>query len=208
METDFMGGIATPKADKRLPVYVRMNELKQLFQSLEFSSKPYALRNELMFKLLATTGMRRQEIVDLTWNQLDLEQKTIRIYGKGRKERLIPLHAIVLPLLERYKKQQLPHQIHPDVTVFMTRSNQPIDPRVLHRMFKYALIHAGLPPQRFSLHHLRHTFATLLLQNKDHSIDLRTLQELLGHDSLYTTGMYTHVDLEDMRRAIQSFDFT
>jgi site-specific recombinase XerD len=103
--------------------------------------------------------------------------------------------------LERYKKQQLPHQIHLDVTVFVTRSNQPIDPRVLHRMFKYALIHAGL-------HHLRHTFATLLLQNKEHSIDLRTLQELLGHDSLSTTGIYTHVDLEDMRRAIQWFDLS
>jgi site-specific recombinase XerD len=204
IEVDFMAGVPSPKMDKRLPTYLHLVELKQLFRSLELCKQKFALRNELLFKLLVSTGMRRQEIVDLTWRQLDFDQKSIRVYGKGRKERLLPLHPVVLPLIKKYQAQQPAHQVHDDEPVFVNPKNKSICPRVLHRIFKRELVRAGLPPNRFTLHHLRHSFATILLQNKD--VDLRTLQELLGHESLSTTGMYTHVDLKDMIRAIESFD--
>jgi site-specific recombinase XerD len=74
-----------------------------------------------------------------------------------------------------------------------------------HIVFKRILEHAGLPTARFSIHHLRHTFATLLLQASHNKVDLRTLHELLGHERLATTSMYTHVDLEQKKKAIQSF---
>jgi site-specific recombinase XerD len=205
IKSDFMSGVANPKCDKTLPVYMRLSELKQLFRSLELCKHRFALRNELLFKMLATTGMRRQEIVNLTWRQLDVEQKTIRIFGKGRKERLLPLHSMVLPLLQQYRNQQPPHLVHDEEAVFTNPKNVAINPRVLHRIFKRELVRAGLPPTRFSLHHLRHSFATILLQGKQ--ADLKTLQDMLGHESLSTTGMYAHVDLDDMIQAIKTMDF-
>ncbi|WP_327054370.1 tyrosine-type recombinase/integrase [Geobacillus thermodenitrificans] len=76
----------------------------------------------------------------------------------------------------------------------------------IHKIFKEILQKAGLPPQRFSLHHLRHTFATLLIQENKENVDLRTVQELLGHESLVTTQVYTHVDFEQKKKAIETFN--
>lgn len=98
-----MWGIQAPKSDQTLPVYMNMEELKQLFAALQRDNHRFALRNEAMFKLLATTGMRRLELVDLTREQLDFYNETIRIYGKGKKERLLPLHSLVVPILKAYK---------------------------------------------------------------------------------------------------------
>jgi len=206
---EFMAGIQAPKIDKKLPVYMKLVELQQLFRFLEADQRKFALRNHVMFKLLATTGMRRQELVDLTWEQIDLEWNTIRIYGKGNKERVLPLHPIVLPLIQEFREKLEPSQLHPKEPVFTNYLGESIDPRGLHRIFKEILQHAGLPPHRFILHHLRHTFATLLLRTQAGStkMDIRTLQELLGHESLATTSIYTHVDLEQKKQAIDSLRF-
>jgi site-specific recombinase XerD len=140
--------------------------------------------------LLATTGLRRQELVDLNWEQVDMENQTVRVMGKGNKERLLPLHPMVLPLFHTYRETRQEFQRHPSQPVFLNRNGQRLDPRGLHRIFKQELKKAGLPPARFSLHHLRHTFATLMLQNNV-QVDLRTLQELLGHESLSTVSVIT-----------------
>lgn len=81
MKMDFTAGIEAPKADKKLPKYMSLQELQKLFSSLESNTSPRGIRNVLMFKLLATTGMRRQELVDLTWEQVDLVSQTIKIFG-------------------------------------------------------------------------------------------------------------------------------
>ncbi len=207
IQNDFTASILSPKADKKLPAYMKLDELRKLFAVLEKDSRPFSRRNEVLFKLLATSGMRRQEIVDLKWQQLDLENGVLRVFGKGKKERLIPLHPTVEPLLKEYKENLPESRIHDDEYMFLNRHNQPINARGLHRIFKELLEMAGLPSHRFSLHHLRHTFATLLLQNQnDQKVDLRTLQELLGHESLSTVQVYTHVDFEQKRKAIKSLD--
>ncbi|MFT4416059.1 tyrosine-type recombinase/integrase [Fredinandcohnia humi] len=218
LSTDFMAGIKAPKSDRKLPVYMNLQELRQLFASLEQTEHRLALRNEAMFKLLATTGMRRQEVVSLTWEQLDFYNETIRIYGKGKKERLLPLHSSVVTVLKQYKASLPEYVAHPFEPVFLNKNGKPLNPRGLHVIFKEVLKYAGLPPARFSLHHLRNTFATLLLQQskvetKDadgmpivtEKVDLKTLQELLGHESLATTEVYTHIDFESKKRAIDSF---
>jgi len=184
---DFMSGIETPKTDDKLPVYMTLADLQQLFRSLEQDDSPFALRNETMFKLLATTGMRRSELVALTWIQLDFNNQTVRIYGKGKKERLLPLHPLLIPLLMAYKASLKPYQTYPTESVFLNKDGNSLNPRGLHLIFKNALKAAGLPPSRFSLHHLRHTFATLMLQENKENVDLRTLQELLGHESITST---------------------
>lgn len=93
---------------------------------------------------------------------------------------------------------------HSSEPVFKSRLNKELNARSLHLKFKQLISKAGLPAQRFSLHHLRHTFATLLLQGNE-KVDLRTLQELLGHSNLSTTGIYTHIDMEQKKKAIESF---
>ncbi|MFT4416026.1 tyrosine-type recombinase/integrase [Fredinandcohnia humi] len=204
LEQDFMAGIEYPKADKKVPRYMNASELKQFLSYLETDTRPFSLRNELLFKLLATTGMRRQELVDLTWDQLDFDAKTIRIRGKGSKERLLPLHSMVLDLFKKYKESLTTSNLHHEEPVFKSRNKKYLDPRSLHKLFKMLLTESGLPADKFSLHHLRHTFATLLLQQND-KIDLRTIQELLGHSNLATTSIYTHVDFSQKKKAIDSF---
>ncbi|MFF2288808.1 tyrosine-type recombinase/integrase [Peribacillus butanolivorans] len=205
MKSDFTAGIQAPKADKNLPKYMTLQELNKLFTYLEHDPRPQRIRNELMFKLLATTGMRRQELVDLTWEQVNLDNQTILVRGKGKKERLLPLHPIVLPLFQDYQETLLEQQKHYSEPIFYNQKNKPLNPRGLHKIFKEILERAGLPAHRFSLHHLRHTFATLLLQENKDKVDLRTLQELLGHESLATTSVYTHIDFEQKKKAINSF---
>ncbi|MFB4165324.1 tyrosine-type recombinase/integrase [Alteribacillus sp. JSM 102045] len=97
------GWSSSSKIRKKLPVYMNLDELRKLFHFLEKGKRPLALRNHLLFKLLATTGMRRQELVDLKWEQVNLENNTIRVEGKGKKERLLPLHPIVIPLFHLSK---------------------------------------------------------------------------------------------------------
>ncbi|MDF2680099.1 MAG: integrase [Brevibacillus sp.] len=147
---EFMVGIQAPKTDKKLPVYMKLIELQQLFRFLESDQRKFSLRNHVMFKLLATTGMRRQELVDLTWEQLDLEWNTVRIYGKGNKERVLPLHPMVLPLIQKYRDQSEPFRLHPKEPVFTNYLGESLDPRGLHRIFKEPLLmqvylHIGLP---------------------------------------------------------------
>lgn len=168
------------------------------------------MRNHLLFKLLATTGMRRSEIVELTWEQIDLSNNSIRIYGKEKNERLLPLHPMVVPLIKSYMESLEEYQLHPSQPVFLNKNDKKLNSHGLHKLFKEILQKAGLPPQRSSLHHLRHTFATLLIQdnkeNVDLRVDLRTVQELLGHKSLVTTQVYTHVDFEQKKKAIETFN--
>jgi site-specific recombinase XerD len=106
--------------------------------------------------------MRRQEIVDLTWEQINLSNNTILVRGKGKKERLLPLHAMVIPLFHQYREHLLEHQLHPSEPVFLNKNGKKMNPRGLHVVFKELLAKAGLPPNRFSLHHLRHTGIRLL----------------------------------------------
>ncbi|WP_246476604.1 tyrosine-type recombinase/integrase [Salicibibacter cibi] len=197
-----MTGIQGPKADQKLPVYMTLAQLQQFFSYLESDTDTFALRNETMFKLLATTGMRRQELVDLTWQQLDLEANTLRVIGKRRKERILPLHAIVVPLLHTYHASLPKERVYASEPIFLSYRHTKMKPHGLHNVFKRLLASAGLPPERFTLHHLRHTFATLLL---DEDVDLKTLQEFLGHESLSTTGMYTHINMKKKREVMAAW---
>ncbi|WP_233523070.1 tyrosine-type recombinase/integrase [Peribacillus saganii] len=192
---DFMSGIETPKTDDKLPVYMTLSDLQQLFRSLEQDDSTLSKRNEIMFKLLAVTGMRRSELVSLTWSQLDFSNQTIRIYGKGKKERLLPLHPLLIPLLSTYKDSLDSYQSYATEPVILNKDGKPLNPRGLHSIFKKTLRKAGLPPSRFSLHHLRHTFATLMLQENKENVNLRTLQELLGHESITSTEVTFWINL-------------
>ncbi len=110
------------------------------------------MRNELMFKVLATTNIRRSELVSLTWEQVDLVNETIRIDGKGKKERILPLHPHLIPLLASCKASLRSYQIYPSEPVFLNKNRKAFDPRGLHVNFKDVLKKAGFPPTDFTLH--------------------------------------------------------
>ena len=206
IETNFMNGIEKPKLDKKLPVYMTLQELRRFLAHLEVIQGRFALRNKAMFTLLATTGMRRSELVELTWGQLDLDNAVVRIFGKGKKERIVPLHPIVIPILHDYKSNLPDHLIQDTKYLFLNKNGKQLNPRGLHKIFKETLDAAGLDSNRFSLHHMRHTFATLLLQENSKNVDLRVVQELLGHESLVTTQVYTHVNYEQKQEAVTTFN--
>lgn len=131
--------------------------------------------------------------------------ETIRIDGKGKKERILPLHPHLIPLLASYKTYLRSYQLYPSEPVFLNKNQTALDSRGLHVIFKDVLKKAGLPPIRFKLHHLRHTFETLMLQRNKENVDFRTLQGLLGHESITSTQVYTHIEFEQKKKAIDSF---
>ncbi|MED3803092.1 tyrosine-type recombinase/integrase [Lysinibacillus xylanilyticus] len=122
-----------------------LKDLKQLFDYLERSQSRFSMRNEIMFKLLATTGLRRSELVSLTRELVDLVNETIRIDGKGEKERILLLHPHLMPLLASYKVSLRSYQIYPSEPVFLNKNRKALDPRGLHVIFKDVLKKAGLP---------------------------------------------------------------
>ncbi|MDM5248455.1 tyrosine-type recombinase/integrase [Lysinibacillus sp. G4S2] len=127
----------------------------------------------------ATTDLRRSELVSL--------------HGSGKKEWILPLHPHLIPLLASYKASLRSYQIYPSEPVFLNKNRKALVPSGLHVIFKDVLKKAGLPPTRFTLHPLRHTFATRMLQKNKENVDLRTLQELLGYESITSTQVYTQV---------------
>ncbi len=149
------------------------------------------LRDAAMLELLYATGLRVSELVGLELSQLDLAAGVLKTFGKGRKERLVPIGAVAVAVMERYlaaaRPQLLGNKVHPGV--FLNRRGTTMTrQRFWQNITRYSEL-AGLP-QRFSPHSLRHAFATHLLA---HGADLRSVQLMLGHTQLSTTEIYTHV---------------
>jgi site-specific recombinase XerD len=146
---------------------------------------PLAIRNRALFELVYSAGLRSQEAVDLTLADLDFEQEALRVYGKGAKERVVPLGEEAALWLRRYLADARPLLARDARNeVFLSARGRPLDTSTLRRIVS-------------NPHRLRHAFATHLLEG---GADLRTIQELLGHASLSTTQIYSHVDGRRLRR--------
>jgi site-specific recombinase XerD len=146
---------------------------------------PLAIRNRALFELVYSAGLRSQEAVDLTLADVDFEQEALRVYGKGAKERVVPLGEEAALWLRRYLADARPLLVRDARNeVFLSARGRPLDTSTLRRIVS-------------NPHRLRHAFATHLLEG---GADLRTIQELLGHASLSTTQVYSHVDGRRLRR--------
>ena len=120
-----MSGIFSPKAGTKLPSYMKLSELQQFLRSLESDWHRYALRNETLFKLIATTGMRRAEITSLKWENIDLDINTVLIQGKGNKERLLHLHQLVIPIMKQYRDSLKYFQLYKQlisISIFLSKA--------------------------------------------------------------------------------------
>ncbi len=191
-------GLQSPKLTRKLPSFLDWEELQRLLDSPDES--PLGLRDRALLELLYATGMRVSEIADLSLRQLNWEEAEIRVVGKGSKERMVLMSDSAMGHLRRYLDAARPHfqPVNTD-KLFLNRSGKPLSSRSIDRMLKMRARKAGIS-KPISPHTLRHTFATHLLEG---GADLRVVQELLGHASLSTTQIYTHVSQDRLRQVYQ-----
>ena len=188
--------VRTPKLEKKLPTFLEEFEINLLLRMPDTTTL-LGRRDRAILELLYSTGCRVSELVGLTLDRLDLGNRYVLLLGKGNKERLVPLGHPCVSAMEAYldeSRKQLMRQYHvpPHSTVFVNSRGTPLTARsVLRILDKYVEMTAM--QKHVSPHTIRHTFATHLL---DHGADLRSVQELLGHVSLSTTQIYTHVTAE------------
>lgn len=184
--------ISRPKLQKRLPRALTVEEVDLLLDIT--LNTPFDYRNKAMLELMYGAGLRVSELVSLTLNQIDLENGLIRIMGKGRKEREIPIGEYGVYYLKLYLEHRgmLIKNHRQEAALFLNNHGKQITRQGFFKILKQLLLDKGLNPD-VSPHTLRHSFATHLLS---HGADLRSIQEMLGHSDISTTKIYTHVSDE------------
>jgi len=194
LERDLMAKVKAPKQPKHLPVFYRESELEHLYDEGLFSSDYIGQRDKLMLRMLYETGIRRAELVALTETSADLQALTLKVRGKRDKERIIPIESELAHNI--YEYLTLKHQTWDDRKwMFLGRKGQQVTANDVYRTVKHYM--TGLSTaDRISPHVFRHSFATHIL---DEGGNLRAIQELLGHESLQTTELYTHVTREHLK---------
>ncbi|MDQ0337255.1 integrase/recombinase XerC [Caldalkalibacillus uzonensis] len=188
--------VSTPKLEKKLPQFFFCAEMEQLFQAVDRST-PLGLRNLAILETLYASGMRVSELVGLDMDALDLELGVVLVYGKGGKERYVPLGHYAQQALEDYLRKGRPSLMRQanEKAVFLNYRGGRLTDRSIRRILNQ-LIESTSLTQKITPHKLRHTFATHLLEG---GADLRTVQELLGHVQISSTQIYTHVSNEHLR---------
>jgi len=180
--------VRTPRQERRLPKFLEPNEVQRLLEAPK-GDDLLALRDVAILEVLYSTGMRVSELVGLDLEHIDTIGEVARVRGKGKRERLAPLGSYALRALERYLETRARTEPAEEKAVFINRHGRRLSARSVRRNLAKYLVVAGLDP-KVSPHTLRHSFATHMLER---GADLRAVQELLGHRSLSTTQIYTHV---------------
>lgn len=197
LETDPTQALNNPKLRKALPRYLSLSESLQL---LEAVSGPNELRDYCILTLFLNCGLRVGELVGL--NVQNVRDDTLRVLGKGNKERQLYLNEACLSALAEYlaiRPQPKDDPRHKDA-LFVSRNKTRLTTRAVENIVQKAVTQAGLAPS-YSPHKLRHTAATLMLNN---GVDIRTLQDVLGHENLGTTQIYTHISDANMKMAVDA----
>jgi site-specific recombinase XerD len=177
-----------PRRPRRLPDPPKQAELEETLEALD-GDEPLAIRNRALVELVYSAGLRSREAVDLDLADVDFEQEHVRIRGKGGKERVVPLGEEAAYQVARYLRDGRPAlAAGAENALFLSARGRRLDTSTLRRLAPHP-------------HRLRHAFATHLLEG---GADLRTIQELLGHSSLSTTQIYSHVDARHLRRVYDS----
>lgn len=196
LEVNPVEGLDTPKTTKSLPRYLSLDESRRLLDAVDGVNSE---RDYCIICLFLNCGLRISEIVGL--NVGDVREDSLRILGKGNKERIVYLNEACQAAIEAYKPVRSQMAGSSVSAFFVSNRRKRMSRETVHAMVKKTLLKAGLDPDKYSSHKLRHTAATLMLQN---GVDVRTLQEVLGHKHLNTTQIYTHVDNSELRLAAQA----
>lgn len=185
-----------PKIPATLPRYLSLHEAQSLLRAVDGKNKE---RDYCIICIFLNCGLRISEIVGL--NISDVRSDNIRVFGKGSKERVIYLNDSTAQAINDYLQVRKGIAAIDKNALFLSNRRTRMTRETVHSMVKKTLLKAGLDADKYSSHKLRHTAATLMLQN---GVDVRTLQELLGHENLNTTQIYTHVDNSELRTAAKA----
>jgi len=185
-----------PKLRKSLPKYLTLEQSTALLKSV---SGPNEKRDYAILMLFLNCGIRRSELVGL--NLTDVYEDRIRVVGKGNKERIVYFGTACRKAIDAYLVERNQKVLSDNRALFGSRDGNRISVTAVHRLVKKALIQAGLDSTQFSAHKLRHTAATMMLSG---GVDVRTVQEVLGHENLNTTQIYTHIENTELKVAAEA----
>ncbi|HHW16829.1 MAG TPA: tyrosine-type recombinase/integrase [Methanothermobacter sp.] len=191
---DHLKDVKTPKRVKSLPKSLNEDEVKRLIRAVDADTRKRKFtrtRDKLILSLLYSSGLRVSELVSLNVNDIDLKERTIRIRGKGNKDRIVLFDQKTKKLIKDYLRERTQESEY----LFLNRFGKPLTPRYIQIAIKNYAIKAGIK-KKVTPHILRHSFATHLLKN---GVDIRAIQQLLGHSNLSTTQIYTSVDMGTLK---------
>ena len=197
---DYSHAVTMPKMKKGLPRNVPTEEEMQTLLDSVTEQTPIGIRNRCILEVLYGAGLRNEELRILTIEDIDLAEKTVFVHGKGSKDRIVPLgHWLIKWLVEylEHARQRLVTKKTEDGLVFLSRYGTPLSSVTLNEIVRTTTEKAELT-HKLTPHSLRHAFATHLLK---HGADIRVIQELLGHGSLQSTQVYTHIDITYLKKA-------
>ena len=196
LETNPVAEMEYPKLRKSLPKYLTLEQSAALLQSV---SGPNEKRDYAILMLFLNCGIRRSELVNL--NISDVYEDRIRVVGKGNKERFVYFGAACRKAVDSYLEERNQKTLSDNRALFGSRNGNRISVEAVHRLVKKALLQAGLDSTQFSAHKLRHTAATMMLSG---GVDVKTVQEVLGHENLNTTQIYTHIENTELKIAAEA----
>ena len=185
-----------PKLRKSLPKYLTMEQSAALLKSVSGTNEK---RDYAILMLFLNCGIRRSELVGL--NLSDVYEDRIRVMGKGNKERFVYFGSACRKAIDAYLVERNKKVLSDNRALFGSRDNNRISVTAVHRLVKKALLQAGLDSTQFSAHKLRHTAATMMLSG---GVDVKTVQEVLGHENLNTTQIYTHIENTELKIAAEA----
>lgn len=197
LENNPMKNLDIPKSKKALPKYLTLEEAQRLLSVID---GPYKERDYAIITLFLNCGMRLSELVSIDYNDIKADGSLV-ITGKGNKERTVYLNEACLKAIADYMKKR-PNDGVKDKALFLSSRNQRISPKTVQHIVYENLEKAGLGDRGLSVHKLRHTAATLMYQHGN--VDLLLLKEILGHENLGTTEIYTHITQDAAKKAIDS----
>lgn len=197
LEVNPASELESPKILKKLPRYLNIEESKRLLKSVRGNNRE---RDYAILTLFLNCGLRLSELVSININ--NFKNDTLVIKGKGGKERTVYLNDACIRAINAYLRVRPKDAVKDRNALFLSERKQRISPKTIQYIVKKYIKSAGLDPERYSTHKLRHTAATLMYRHGN--VDIRTLQQILGHESISTTEIYTHVDNERLRKAVDS----
>lgn len=199
--------LETPKLDKRMPKYLSLDDSKKLLNIAADETNRNKERDFAIITLFLNCGMRLSELVGINIRDIDFDENKMTVIGKGNKERTIYLNKACINAINDYLTVRPKEGVkidnkHSEKALFLSEQKKRISNRTVQHIVYKELYQAGLDPTKYSVHKLRHTAATLMYQYGN--VDIRALQELLGHESISTTEIYTHVSNEQVRNAVEN----
>lgn len=202
LEDNPAGNIDAPSVKNKLPKYMSLEECLLLLETVQNSNQQYKVRDYAILTLFLNCGMRLSELVNINFSDIESDKSKLKVTGKGAKERIIYLNDACRSAIDQYLKVRGGEHSKDNNALFISRNNRRISNSTVQKMLEKYLMLSGLANRGYSVHKLRHTAATLMYSTG--KVDIRVLKDILGHEQLNTTQIYTHISDKSMQDAVNS----